>query len=210
MGNGLTVISLEGGRNMNQNEFGMLLQNDKYTVEITEDQSYVIDSEDNKAYDFVMNPNHFGRNHWYKTLCIAIEGVKRVKIALLGDCDTAERDCAILEGDILTVLLKDTVMQIDLSSAELVGTYRVDVFGATFTINRMSAGYLIYGEMEILRLDDAFNTVWKFSGKDIFASVTGKNAFELTDHSIRLYDYQDNFYELDFDGNIINQTVKGS
>ncbi len=37
-----------------------------------------------------------------------------------------------------------------------------------------------------------------------------QNALELTDHSIRLYDYQDNFYELDFDGNIINQTVKGS
>ena len=63
---------------------------------------------------------------------------------------------------------------------------------------------MIYGEIEIIKLDNNFNIVWKFSGKDIFVSVSGKNAFEFTAGSIKLYDFEDNFYELDFDGNIKN------
>ena len=73
----------------------------------------------------------------------------------------------------------------------------------------MSDGYLIYGEIEIIKLDNEFNTLWKFSGRDIFVSTTGKNAFELTDHSIKLYDFNDNFYEIDFDGKLINEELKG-
>ena len=67
----------------------------------------------------------------------------------------------------------------------------------------MKMGYLIYGEIEILMLDFDFNLMWKFSGKDIFVSVTGKKAFELCEDSIKLYDFEDNFYEIDYDGNKI-------
>ena len=62
--------------------------------------------------------------------------------------------------------------------------------------------------IEIIKLDDEFNTVWKFSGRDIFVSVSGKNAFELTEQSIKLYDFEDNFYEIDFDGKLINEELK--
>ena len=73
----------------------------------------------------------------------------------------------------------------------------------------MPDGYLIYGEIEIIKLDNKFNTAWKFSGKDIFVSISGKNAFELTEQSIKLYDFEDNFYELDFNGNVICEISKG-
>ena len=47
---------------------------------------------------------------------------------------------------------------------------------------------------------DANDTEWSFSGKDIFASVTGRPAFEMTGNSIKLYDFQDNYYEIDYNG----------
>ena len=73
----------------------------------------------------------------------------------------------------------------------------------------MSDGYLIYGEIEIIKLDNEFNVAWKFSGRDIFVSISGKNAFEIAEQSIKLYDFEDNFYEIDFDGKLINEKLKG-
>ena len=96
-----------------------------------------------------------------------------------------------------------------MKTVRIISGYKLDVFGTTFSIYRMSDGYLIYGEIEIIKLDNEFNTLWKFSGRDIFVSTTGKNAFELTDHSIKLYDFNDNFYEIDFDGKLINEELKG-
>lgn len=145
----------------------------------------------------------------YKVLHLSVKGVQNADIALIGDYYTYLEDCAILDDDILTVLQNDYITQIDLKTVQIIAGYELDVFGTTFSIYRMPDGYLIYGEIEIIKLDDGFNTVWKFSGKDIFVSITGKNAFELTDHSIKLYDFEDNFYEIDFDGKLINEELKG-
>ena len=136
-------------------------------------------------------------------------GAKKAEIALVGDYYTSDIDCAILEGDILTVLQNDYISQIDLVTVQVVAGYKVDVFGTTFAIYRMPDGYLIYGEIEIIKLDNNFKLVWKFSSRDIFVSTSDKNAFELTEQSIKLYDFEDNFYELDFDGNIICEIPKG-
>lgn len=39
--------------------------------------------------------------------------------------------------------------------------------------------------------------------KDIFASVSGKEPFELCEDRIKLYDFEDNYYEIDFWGIIL-------
>ena len=186
-----------------------IFQNDKNYVEITLDETYTIDSTDNKRYDYVLNPSNIRRGDMYKVLHLSVKGDQNAEIALIGDYYTYPEDCAILEDDILTVLQNDYITQIDLKSVQIIAGYELDVFGTTFSIYRMSDGYLIYGEIEIIKLDNEFNVVWKFSGRDIFVSVTEKNAFELTDHSIKLYDFEDNFYEIDFDGKLINETIKG-
>ena len=38
---------------------------------------------------------------------------------------------------------------------------------------------------------------------DIFVSITNKTAFEIKTDRICLYDFYDNYYEIDFDGNMI-------
>lgn len=53
-----------------------------------------------------------------------------------------------------------------------------------------------------LQLDFDFNKVWSFMGKDIFVSQTQKEAFILCENSIKLYDWEDNFYELDLMGRV--------
>ena len=63
---------------------------------------------------------------------------------------------------------------------------------------------IIHGEMEITMLDNEFNKMWSFMGKDIFASVSGKEPFEICKDRIKLYDFEDNYYEIDFCGKCIN------
>ena len=194
---------------MEKSENSTIIQNDRYCVEITLDETYTIDSTDNKRYDYVWNPSGKRRGDMYKVLCLSVKGVQNADIALIGDYYTYPEDCAILDDDILTVLQNDYITQIDLVTVLVVAGYKVDVFGTTFAIYRMLDGYLIYGEIEIIKLDNNFKPVWKFSGRDIFVSTSDKNAFELTEQSIKLYDFEDNFYELDFDGNIICEIPKG-
>lgn len=54
-------------------------------------------------------------------------------------------------------------------------------------------------------LDFNFNKKWSFSGRDVFVSVSRRKPFELCENSIKLYDFEDNFYEIDFMGNLISE-----
>ena len=189
--------------------WGATLQNEKYTVHITDAQLFTLDSTDNGAFDSVMNPRNLSRHDLYKTLCISVTEAKSMRIALIVDPLTSGQGCAILEGDILTVLQNDRITQIDLETVRMIANHEPDIFGTTFSIHRLPDGYLIYGEIEIIRLDDAFQAVWNFSGKDIFVSVTGKQPFDLTDETIKLYDFEDNFYELDYNGNLLREIPGG-
>lgn len=36
---------------------------------------------------------------------------------------------------------------------------------------------ILHGELEVLRLDRELRTVWRFSGRDLFASPTGERVF---------------------------------
>lgn len=68
---------------------------------------------------------------------------------------------------------------------------KFDCVGCNYGIYKVEKGYVIYGEIEITMLDFDF-------------TKTDKKPFELHENSICLYDFEDNFYEIDYDGNLIN------
>ena len=182
----------------------MILQNEICNIRISIDETFTVESTDNKPYDLVLNPYQIKRSDFYKVFAIEIDLYDKVmRIALIGDYYSYDDDCAVLDGEILTVLQNDTISQINIKDGALMFTKKFDCFGCNYGIYKVKKGYLIYGEIEILMLDFDFNLMWKFSGKDIFVSVTGKKAFELCEDSIKLYDFEDNFYEIDYDGNKI-------
>ena len=184
----------------------MTLQNDKYFVEIGQDSSYAVGSSDNRRCDLVINPDNFCGRDMYKSLRISVEGIRDAELILVTDYQLPQGSFAILEEDTLTVLHHDYITQIDLSCM-CASSRQLDIVGTTFSLYRIADGYVIHGELEILRLDDALQTVWQFSGKDAFVSISGKESFALTEDSIRLNDFQDNFYELDLDGQVLRMVV---
>lgn len=182
----------------------MVLENKKCCVKIKIDQTYTIDSTDNRYYDVVLNPCHYKRGNLSKTFSIYVDLFEReFCIALIGSFYIYDDNCAVLDDETLTVLQNDAITQIRITDGTIIRHIELDCFGCNFAIYKVENGYILHGEIEITMLDLDFIKKWSFSGKDIFVSVSGKQSFEIRDSSICLYDFEDNYYEIDFDGKIL-------
>ena len=182
----------------------MILENQMCHIEIKKDETYTVDSADNHHYDIILNPDHYCHSDVSSTFSIYIDLFSNViQIALIGPYYSYDSDCAILENETLTVLQDDTITQINVRDGSIIRHIRFECFGCNFAIYKVRSGYIIYGEIEITMLGFDFIKKWSFSGKDIFASISGKNPFKLCENSICLYDFEDNYYEIDFEGHII-------
>lgn len=179
----------------------MILENEKCYIEIEVDKTYTIDSADNRHYDITMNPDLYRRSDLSKTLSIHIDlFFSDYRIALIGSYFSSISNCAILDGDILTILQDKMITQIRIMDAAIVRNRSIDCFGCTSGIYKIKQGYIIHGEIEIIMLDFDLNKKWSFSGKDVFVSTSNREPFILKEKAICLYDFDDNYYELDFDG----------
>ena len=185
-------------------EVYMILKSDNVIVEIVVDKTYTIGSVDNRHYDVVLNPANYSRSDFTKTLAIHIDMFsKQFSIALIGFGLISDEDCAILDNNTLTVLLNQEIVQINIVDGAIIRHVKLDSFGCNFAIYKVDNGYILYGEMAITMLDFDFVEKWTFCGLDIFVSATGKQSFEMKENAICLYDFVDNYYEIDYEGNRI-------
>lgn len=183
----------------------MVLENEKCCIEINIDETYTVDSTDNRPYDVVLNPCHFRKSDLSKTVSIHVDLFEHeFYIALIGPFYSYDFDCAVLDDEILTVLQDNTITQIRITDGALNRHIKFDCLGCNFAIYKIENGYIVYGEIEITMLDFDFIKKWSFCGKDIFVSATRKKSFEIRNHIICLYDFSDNYYEIDLNGNLLH------
>jgi hypothetical protein len=185
------------------------LSNNKYKVEIIEDKTYTLQSTDNMHYDYVFNPDNLTRNDYLMTLAIhVIENGTEKKYALIGSRFGNVEKCAVLENSTLTILIDDSISQIDLKSDSIIRHKVISNYGTCFTIYKIESGYIIHGELEILKIDLSLNVKWTFSGADIFVTPDGDQAFQIINDKIILHDWNGTIYKLDMLGNLISDTYK--
>ncbi|MBD5082548.1 MAG: hypothetical protein HDT44_12400 [Ruminococcaceae bacterium] len=183
----------------------MILSNDLCTVTVSIDEQFTVNSADNKHYDMIYNLNNYRKSDHYTTTIINIDlSSKKISIALVGDYFSSDIDCALLDNEVLSVLQNRYITHIRVTDGSVVGqTDLQESASINYAIYKVPKGYILYGEIDIVGLSNDFKRKWTFSGRDIWASVTGKNPFEICEDRIRLYDFCDNYYEIDFDGKII-------
>ena len=183
----------------------MKLENDLCTIEtVLTDVFPDAEAENSDKYNFVYNPLDYEKFDYYKVLVINVDIHSRsYSIALVGDGNSYDEDCAVLEGTILTVLQGWDVIQINIENGQIVKRISFDSMGCIFGIFALNGGYLIYGETDITMLDHDLCRMWSFSGYDIFVSTTDKTPFEIKSDRICLYDFEDNYYEIDFNGKVL-------
>ena len=112
-------------------------------------------------------------------------------------------DCYLLEGEILTVLKYTRVFQFQVSDGELINVQTLEVEDCPFGLYSVPDGYIVHGELEIAMYDKHFRLKWRFGGRDIFASSTDKQVFRMLEDRICLFDFWDNYYEIDYNGKLL-------
>lgn len=134
---------------------------------------------------------------------------REYKIASFADINSWDEKCALLEGQILTWLQGfSDIFQLNVATGEIIGKHEIDSYGPLFGLYRLKDGYVLHGELDIIGLDKDFHQQWLFSGYDIFATRDGKTPFEIKSDRICLYDFLDNYYEIDFEGKTITRDIK--
>ncbi|MGB1248240.1 MAG: hypothetical protein ACPG4Z_05100 [Chitinophagales bacterium] len=79
-----------------------------------------------------------------------------------------------------------------------------------FQIFNYQTDYIIHGENQITRLDKNGKIKWEFSGEDIFVSTDDNKEIEFTNESILLKDFNESKYQIDFNGNLITDTIRNN
>ncbi len=186
----------------------MHLKNTAYLIDISIDDTYSLESTDNKPYDYIFNPESFTRNDFTKVFSIRVSNGfdDPVNIALIGSLYSCAKDCAVLEDSKLTVLMNSEITVIDLDSLKLIEHKELSDFGCFFSIYSFDKGYLVYGELEIVKLSNTLEIEWEFSGADIFVSPDDSiNPFSINGDTIELRDWNGNYYHLEKSGNQIKK-----
>ncbi len=80
----------------------------------------------------------------------------------------------------------------------------IDPMGTMFEAHAFGEDFILYGETDIYRVDNDLNIKWRFSARDIFVRQSGREpAFQMKEDRICLYDFWENYYEIDYDGNLL-------
>lgn len=179
----------------------MKLKNNFCEITISVKERFSFGDPKNEQYDIILNPENYTSEDAIKVFEFDVDLFnEQKKFALITFIGEPTGDIAVLEDALLTVLQDERFLQIDVIEERIIKTKPTDTFGSVFSLNKFEDDYIVHGETEIVRYNSDLNKLWSFSGKDIFASVTDKTAFEMTESSIKLYDFEDNYYEIDYNG----------
>lgn len=139
------------------------------------------------------------------------KGGRKLQIALICETSAIDEDCAVLNGNVLSVLQDWTLYHINIETCELVSTTRINSWCPNFHIYRIPSGYIILGETDVTMLDNCFNSLWSFGGNDIFSPMDPSlKPIEFCEDRIKLYDFNGDYYELNYSGKLITHRKNGS
>lgn len=178
----------------------MFIENEFYKVRISKDETFTLNSTDNKPYDYVFNPSDMSRHDYLyiKTLSISIAYANKNKnIALIGSMYGAVQDIAILEKSDLIILMNTTLTCIDCQNLSLKFHKAIADGGIYYSIYKYDNGFVVFGELDIIKLSYAFDKEWSFSGADIFVTQDGSSPFSIENDIIHLSDWNGRHYLVD-------------
>lgn len=186
-----------------------LLENSKFRVALFFDKpKFQLDSADSVPYEKLFNPLSFKKRDYYSSFCFVVLD------EFIPDDELKQYvfitspyfyNSILLKDNELLVLLETTIITLDLTKMEinLIKCFSEQAFGCYFSIQQFDDGYIIHGELEIIKLDKEFNKLWEFSYKDIFVNLSDEETFKIIEDKIYLTDWNNDKITLDKNGNVI-------
>lgn len=174
---------------------GTYIESELYKIYIEKDRTFTLDSADNKPYDLILNPFEMKRSDYYTVLSINIDiGGKQKNIALVGTLYGEASDIAVLDDHDLVVLMNTNLVVIDCNYLVVKLSKCVSEYGVYFSIYKFEGSYIIYGELDIIKLSSTLTVDWSFSGEDIFVTQDGSRPFAIENGLIHLTDWNGRKY----------------
>jgi len=180
----------------------MTLYSKAFKVNIKKDNAYRIGSSNNEPYELVLNTYCYEHSNYYETLSIAIDNyASERRIAILGTMFTEDQESAILTDNDLIVLVDSALIVIDCHTLGLKANKELPE-GVYFSIHDFDDGYIVYGELEIVKVSAApeYNVEWAFSGADIFVTQDKSRPFEIKGDVVYLRDWNGQEYAVSRNG----------
>lgn len=176
----------------------MILSNESYKIEITKDSPYTLSPTDNILYDHIFQTEKYGEADYVAAYSILVHSVTtNYKIAIIGRSYGNIENCAVLEGDSLTILIDNYLVIFNLITQKLEMNIEIIDIGTGLEIYAFDNGYIINGEVDIIKVDKLGNKAWSFSGRDIWARPNGESSINIQTDSILLIDFEGYEYHLD-------------
>ncbi|MPM39628.1 hypothetical protein SDC9_86262 [bioreactor metagenome] len=181
----------------------MKLSDKIYSITIDK-VDYPLRSQESYTYNYVYNPRNYKKDNFHSAFLISIETANNKScIELIGSFYSNPDRCAILEDSKLIVLMDDVLVEFDLETL-LALKYKTIGDETYFSLYPITDGYLIHGELSILRLDRNFEQTWSFYGSDIWVVQDGtRESFQIIDDQIVLEDWNGVKYILNMDGKFV-------
>ena len=170
-----------------------------YCVEINLDSDY-FKATNNKQYCKIIN---LTKNERYRAISIKIEDTKEVCL-IVPMFYTAIDKCVVLTEKCIFFMFDRLLFLFDPITMEIVKQTENSSSGTMIAAYSYNEDFILHGEMEIYRVTKELEVKWEFRGRDIFVRYKGEElAFDMKEDRICLYDWQDNYYEINYDGKIL-------
>ena len=180
----------------------MVLKNEQYIVTISTAITPSLD-----GYQVIYQTDEFDMHDFYcaRLIEIKVANGSASKAAILDATIPSTEPCAVLENNVLTILLFNVILQIDLETTTIIRCIDCENLGGLEQIFEINHGYLLKGECDIFYFDKKLNQVWHFGGRDILARATGEKCFWIDNDLIHCREWEGWHYVLDMDGNVISE-----
>ena len=180
---------------------------DKYIVEVFNDSTFSLNSNDNlNVYKNIYCGEDAKKYPSSKHGIRLIENDEEIDNCLIigsGGETSINENSSILYNDNIFVCCSDSIFSISILDLKLNWVKKLDM-ATCFKIFRIENDFVVHGELEISRIDSFGNIIWQFGGADIFVSLDEEDSFQLNDNHIVLKDFTGTSYMIDFDGEILN------
>jgi hypothetical protein len=113
----------------------------------------------------------------------------------------------LLDGNKLLICCCNTIFCLSVSDLELLWQTQADTI-TCFKIFKFESDYIVHGDLVISRIDNYGSIKWEFGGRDIWVSMGDKSEFTISSDFIQLFDFYDNEYIIDFNGELLWSSVK--
>ena len=119
-----------------------------------------------------------------------------------GGASGLSKNSQIIETDRIIICCSNGVYCLDLPTLNLNWKIKPDEI-TSFRIFKIDNGYIIHGELQITRINNDGDIVWKQGGADIFVNPDGKDEIEITKDYIKVIDWENRVYKWDLNGKVI-------